>query len=187
LLFLCSLCLCDEPSPPYRSPIDLVVLPDGRRALTANHTADSVTLIDLDAGKVLAEQKCGRKPAAVACSRDGKRVAVSNLWSGTVTLLAVEKGELRTVAEVAVGPFPRGLAFAHDGGTLYAAVAGSDEVVQFDCGSHKVLQRWPAPREPRSVVLSADGHWLAAASARARQVHGCGRTPGAAQWEDGVW
>src|SRR5205085_811234 len=47
---------------PHRSPIDVALIGDGRLAVTANHTADSVSLVDLDHGKVLAEQACGRKP-----------------------------------------------------------------------------------------------------------------------------
>src|SRR5262249_44830024 len=61
--------------------------PAARRPLPPTHPADSVSLVDLARGVVLAEQPCGRKPAAVACSADGRRAAVSNLWSGTVTLL----------------------------------------------------------------------------------------------------
>src|SRR5580700_6800698 len=64
---------------PHRSPIDLAVLPGGKRALTANHTSDTVSLLDLDSGKVLRELPCGKKPAAVACSPDGHLAAVSNL------------------------------------------------------------------------------------------------------------
>src|SRR5262249_54608472 len=59
------------PAERHRSPADVTILPDGRRALTANHTADSVSLVDLDAGKVLAEVACGRRPVAVARSADG--------------------------------------------------------------------------------------------------------------------
>src|SRR5262245_21542073 len=55
----------------HRSPVDLALLVEGRRALTANHTADSVSLVDLASGKMLAELACGRKPVAVACSADG--------------------------------------------------------------------------------------------------------------------
>src|SRR5260370_22315068 len=75
---LCPLCLCGESPSPHRSPTDVVILPDARRALTANHTADSVSLVDLGAGKVLAATTCGRTPIAVACSADGSRAAVSN-------------------------------------------------------------------------------------------------------------
>jgi cytochrome c peroxidase len=155
---------------PHRSPIDLALLPGGRQALTANHTADSVSLIDLEAGKVLAEQTCGHKPAAVACSRDGKRAAVSNLWSRTVTLLEIDGAALKPLGQVVVGPLPRGLAFAADSTILYVAVSGIDEVVALDWDSRKIMHRWTAPREPRRLVLSADGRFLAAASSRSGHV-----------------
>src|SRR5262249_55574488 len=41
---------------------------------------------------------------------------------------------------------------------------------QLDWGSRRILHRWPAPREPRQVLLSADGRWLAAASSRSGEV-----------------
>src|SRR5947199_4011381 len=74
-----------EPSSPqsHRSPIDIALVGDGRLALVANHTSDSVSLVDIEQGNLLAEKACGRKPVAVAVSRDGKRAAVSNLWSGS--------------------------------------------------------------------------------------------------------
>lgn len=160
-----------KPSPEiHRSPIDVAVLPGGKRALAANHTADSVSLVDLVEGKVLAEQACGRKPAAVACSRDGRNAAVSNLWSGTVTLLNVRDSALVPVAEVALGSMPRGVVFAPDGKSLYVALAGANAVIQLDCQSHKVLRRWPAPTEPRRLALTRDGRFLAAASTRAAHV-----------------
>jgi DNA-binding beta-propeller fold protein YncE len=155
---------------PHRSPIDLTLLPGGRQALAANHTSDSVSLIDLEEGKVLSEQACGHKPAAVACSRDGKRAAISNLWSGTVTLLEIDGDALKRLGQVAVGPVPRGLVFAADGSILYVAVAGADEVVALDWAGRKVTHRGPAPREPRRLVLSADGRLLAAACSRSGQV-----------------
>jgi YVTN family beta-propeller protein len=153
--------------PPHRSPVELALLPGGR-ALTANHTSDTVSLIDLSAAKVLAEVPCGRKPVDVACTRDGRRAAVSNLWSGTVSLFEVGRDSLKPAGSVAVGPFPRGLAFAPDG-RLFAAVAGRDEVVEVSPAG-RVTHRWPAPRGPRTLALSADGQWLAAASSRSAQV-----------------
>jgi YVTN family beta-propeller protein len=155
---------------PHRSPADLVLLPGGRRALTANATADSVSLVDLAAGKVLAEVPCGSRPAAVACSPDGRQAAVGNTGSGTITLLLIDDEALKPAATVPVGPQPRGLAFA-GGQTLYAAVAGADEVAAVDLASRKVARRWAAPREPCSLALSPDGRHLAAAAARSGDVY----------------
>jgi cytochrome c peroxidase len=138
-------------------------------AVTANHTANSLSLVDLAAGKILAEVPCGRKPSAVACSPDGGLVAVSNLWSDTLSLYKIDGESLKPAATLAVGPQPRGLVFAADG-VLYAAVGGADEVLAIDPRAGKVLHRWPAPREPWSLALSADGRLFAAASGRSGDV-----------------
>jgi cytochrome c peroxidase len=168
---------------PHRSPIAVAVLPGGRHALSANHTADSVSLIDLVDGKVLAEQPCGRKPSAVAASRDGRRVAVSNLWSSTVSLLQCDGNSLKSVATVPVGALPRGLVFAPDGNSLYVALSAGHEVVQLDWQTQQVNRRWAAPGEPRRLVLSRDGRVLAAASARSAQVRCWDTTTGKPLWE----
>jgi YVTN family beta-propeller protein len=161
------------------------VLPGGQRVLTANHTADSVSLVDVAHGKVLAEQRCGRRPCAVAVTPDGKRAAVSNLWSSTVTLLEVGDDSLKSVGEVTVGAQPRGLAFTADG-TLYVAVAGADEVATIDAKSRRVVRRWPAPREPRRLALSADGRRLAAVSTRSGQVRLWDTTTNKLAWEETI-
>jgi cytochrome c peroxidase/sugar lactone lactonase YvrE len=173
----------DERLRPYRSPVDLAILPGGRFVLTANHTADSVSLIDLKNGKVVVEKECGRKPAAVAASPDGKKAAVSNLWSGTVSLFEIDKTELKSAGEVAVGPLPRGVCFAADGNSVFVAVSGADEVARVDCQSRKVTRRWSAPREPRCVALSRDGRLLAAASTRSGQVRCWETQEGKLLWE----
>ena len=164
----------------HRSPADLVLLPDGKRALTANHTSDTVSLVDIVAGKVLAEVRCGKKPVAVACSPDGKRAAVSDLWSGTITQILVGNSSLEVVRSVTVGSFPRGLVFAQEGNCIYAAIGGKNEVVQL---SGQVNQRWPAPREPRHLALSQDGKWLAAASSQSAQVRCWNLKTGELHWE----
>jgi YVTN family beta-propeller protein len=172
-----------SPTGGYRSPIDLCVLPGGQRVLTANHSSDSVSLIDLPQKKVLAEKPCGRKPAAVACSPDGQWAAVSNLWSGTVSLFGVTGKALEPSGEIAVGSFPRGVVFALNGKTLFVAVAGSQEVIELDIASKKVLRRWPAEREPRQLALSADGQWLAAASSLSAHVRVWHLPTGQLHWQ----
>lgn len=156
---------------PHRSPMHLVLLPDGRRALTANHGADTVSLVDLLDGKVLSEVPAGRKPVAVACSADGRHAAVSNLWSASVTLFDVEPTTLKATREIEVGIFPRSLVFAPTGDRLYVAVAGDDQVAEINCLKSAVVHRWPAPREPRVLALSRDGKTLAAAASRSAKVY----------------
>jgi cytochrome c peroxidase len=172
-----------EREPVHRSPIDLAILPGGRQALCANHTADSVSLVDLVAGKLLQEQPCGKKPAAVACSRDGRWAVVSNLWSGTITILEIRDDRLHSLGDIQVGHMPRGLVIAPDGQSLYVALAGADEVVQVDRRTHKILQRWSAPREPRRLALTRDGQFLLAGSTRSAQVRCWDTKTGKLTWE----
>jgi DNA-binding beta-propeller fold protein YncE len=154
---------------PDRSPIDLALLPDGR-ALTANQTSDTVTLVDLDAGKALAERPCGRRPAAVACSHDGRRAAVAASWGGAVSLFEIADDGLKPAGEIAVGGYPHAVTFAPDGGRVYVAVGDSDEIAEIDWAGRKVTHRRPAPHDPRCLDVSADGSLLAAAGGRSGRV-----------------
>lgn len=167
----------------HRSPMDVAVLPGGERAITANHTSDSASLVDLNAGKVLAEIPCGRKPAGVACSPDGKWAAVSNLWSGTVSVLAVSADQLKLETKVEVGWMPRGLVFAADGRSLLVAVAGDHEVVQIDLNTRKIVRTLPAATEPHRLALSRDGSLLACVCARSSQVRCWDVHSGKQLWE----
>jgi cytochrome c peroxidase len=161
--------------------VDVALLPGGRLVLTANHTADSVSLVDLTAGKALAELPCGRKPVSVACSPDGRHAAVSNLWSGSLSLLDIDGTTLKPAGTLPVGIQPCGLVFA-DNHRLYAVLSGEDAVIALDWESRKVRHRWPAPREPRYLALSPDGRWLAAASSRSAQVRLWDRATGQLVW-----
>lgn len=176
----------EAPPEPHRSPIDVAVLPDGRHALTANHTADSFSLVDLRDGKMLVETRSGSKPSAVACSRDGRRAAVSNLWSGTLTLVELHEPRPKVVGEIAVGHLPRGIVFAPDGEKLYVAVGGADEVALVEWKTQKILERWQSPREPRRLALTRDGRWLVAACTRSAEVRCWDTQTGKLAWSKAI-
>jgi DNA-binding beta-propeller fold protein YncE len=172
----------EPPSGPHRNPVAVAVLPGGRLAVSANQGADSVSLVDLADGKVLAELPCGRRPAGVACSADGRHVAVSNCWSGTLSLFEVKERTLAAAGPVAVGVQPRGVLFLGPD-RIAAALAGGDEVVVVDRGKGRVVQRWPAPRAPGPLAVSKDGRWLAAASTRSAQARLWDLRSGKLAWE----
>src|SRR5262249_19079920 len=71
---------------------------------------------------------------------------------------------------VLAGAFPRALVFSRDGKTLFAALGGANQVAVIDLASKKVVQRWPAAREPNHLAFSPNGRWLAAASTRSGEV-----------------
>jgi YVTN family beta-propeller protein len=162
------------PIPPLtavdRSPVHLDLSADGRLALTANRDSDTASLVDLAAGKVLAEARCGRRPAGVALSGDGQRGVVTNQFSGSVTLLAVRRDRLERQAEVPVGAEPRGVALSLDGRLAYVALSAADAVAVVDADRRAVIARVPVGREPWGVALSPDGRWLVAGNSRSQDV-----------------
>jgi YVTN family beta-propeller protein len=147
----------DEPD---RSPHDLALSADGRWALTANRTSDSVSLVDLAEGKVLAEARVGRRPFAVALR--GATAVVTNWLSDTVSVLDVSPPRLAVTATIPVGDEPRGAALAADGATAYVAVSGEDAVAVVDLRERKVAARIAAGDEPWFLALTPDGKRLAA-------------------------
>ncbi len=130
-------------APVDRSPVDLVLTPDETRALTANQTSNTVSLIDLAAGKVLAEVPCGDRPSGVALTPDGRHVLVTATFSGELTVLALADDRLTRVGSVRLGFEPRGVTISPDGKLAYVALTTAAAIAVVDieqlpsAGSHR--------------------------------------------------
>jgi len=160
----------DEKTEPHRSPVALALSADGRRLLSANQTAGSVSLIDVESAKVLDEIPTGDKPAGVAIGPDGSRAVVAHWYGCDLALLGIQGDKLRVVGRVEVGPEPRGVAIGPDGKTAYVALGVADEVARVDLDKLAVTARLPVGREPRGLALSADGSLLVVGNNRSQNV-----------------
>lgn len=161
------------PRPPddiHRSPMALALSRDGTRLLTANRVAGSVSLVDPQAGAVLAEIPTGDRPAGVAFSPDGTRAAVTHWYGYDLAILGVGSSSLEVVGRVEVGPEPRGVAIGLDGRTAYVAVGASNEVVRVDLDAAKVTGRLSVGREPRGLALTPDGKLLLVGNSRSENM-----------------
>jgi 40-residue YVTN family beta-propeller repeat len=153
-----------------RSPTDVALTPDGRRALTTNRTADSVSLVDLTTGKVLAETVVGDEPFAATVAADGSRALVTNYGDDSLSILTLTPTGATVAATVPVGDEPRGVAVSADGRTAFVALAGENAVAVVDLSARKVAKRWPVGSEPWHVALTPDGKRLAVGNSRSRNV-----------------
>lgn len=160
----------DEPTPapnpalasqPDRSPVDLVLTADERLLLTANQTANTVSLIDIGTGKVLAELPTGQRPSAVALTPDGKTVLVSGTFSGDVRFYALDGQTLKQTGELIVRFEPRGIAIAPDGQRAYVALTAAGEVAVIDLAARQLVGKIAVGRWPRYPAISPDGKTLA--------------------------
>ena len=153
-----------------RSPSDLALSADGTFALTANTGSNSVSLVDIKAGRVLAEARAGSAPFCVALARDGKSAVVTNRLADNITLFSVTPGSLQAEATIAVGDEPRGIALSADGRTAYVALAGESALAFVSLPRRRVETRLPVGEEPWHVGLSPDGRRLAVGGARSQDV-----------------
>ena len=151
-----------------RSPYAVALLPDGKRAVTANATSDSVSLVDLDSGRVLAEMPAGKRPMDAAVS--GTRVVVTNWLSDSVTVYRLAGSQLIAESATEIGDEPRGVVLSKDGRTAYIVLQGEDSVIAIDLQSRRILKRETVGAEPWYVALTPDGQRLAVGNARGRTV-----------------
>ncbi|WP_235905381.1 c-type cytochrome [Tautonia marina] len=154
------------PAEPHRSPIALALSADGSRLLTANQTADTVSLVDTESGDVLTEIPTGQKPAGVAFAPDGRRAAVTHWYGYDLAVLQVGDDSLEVTGRIEVGPEPRGVVIAEDGTTAYVAVGVANEVVRVDLDRLEITGRVDVGREPRGLALSPDGERLLVGNTR---------------------
>jgi len=152
----------------HRSPADVAVSPDGRWALTANQSAGTVSLVDLETGLVASEVRTGDRPTSVAFDISGRQAVVTNTWSGTLSVLMVDGGKLRKRLDLPVGPEPRGVALTRGGGTAYVASTISNEIVVLDLPGARVRARVPVGERPWHLALSPDERWLVVGNTRSR-------------------
>ncbi len=174
-LAACSaiLLLCGPAQPPFvegkgpaddqrdRSPVDLVLTPDGAWLVVANQTSGTVALVRTTDGRVTSEAPCGERPSAVALSPDGRRVYVSATYSGELVMFDLADGQLRPAGSVPLGFEPRGIAIAPDGKRAFVALTAANEVAVIDLAAQKVESRVAVGQWPRYLCLTPDGKRLA--------------------------
>ena len=143
-----------------RSPISVAVSPDRRYCVTANHTSNSVSLVDLRSGRVVTEHRCGKGPADVVWV-DAQTLLGSLLHEDAVALLKLDINQLQTAALIPVGDEPRGLALTN--GSLrraFVAVSGLDQVAVIDLAARRVVERIPVGGIPKTLAVAPNGKWL---------------------------
>ncbi len=144
-----------------RSPVDLALSPDGAWLLSANQTSNSISLVNLEQGRVVAEVGCGQHPVTIVLSPDGRRALVSTSYSGNLEVFEVQGAQLRPVGSVHLGFEPHGIAVSRDGRRAYVALAEANEVAFVDLESLQKTGSVSVGRWPRYLALSPDGARLA--------------------------
>ncbi|TDI32608.1 MAG: redoxin domain-containing protein [Acidobacteria bacterium] len=119
----------------------LAVTPDGRRAFVANIGSGSVTVLDLDAGKLLANIPTGEGAEGIDITPDGRQVWITNRAADTITVL--DAASLAILETIPSSSFPIRARVTPDGRSVLVSHARSGDVAVFDAATRKEVRRIP--------------------------------------------
>jgi len=172
-LAIALLVACSAPVPPHASLAhsgSLALSPAGDRLYVVNADADSVSMIDPTARKLVTEVALGKPvlagdgtftpsvmPRALAVSPDGKTLYVSGERAGALFAIDVASSRIRSVK---VGSEPIGVLVAADGSAVYVACAQDNLVVRVEPTTLEVTGRVAVAAEPWALAWSSTGSLL---------------------------
>lgn len=143
------------------NPVHAYPAPRGYRVtLTVSDGADTAMVsIDLF---ILAPPTAGlpTRSDPLALAPGEAELWIANPDSGSVTVLNCSNPTPLKVAEIAVGPNPRTLAFSLTGTSVYVACQGSHEVVEISVTTRAILRRQRVGHQPYSVAVAPVRGWV---------------------------
>jgi len=146
----------------YRSPLDVVVSPDGATLYVSDGTAECVVALDVENGKVLGEIPIAGEPAGMVLSADGGTLYVAERKAHAVAV--IDTGQGTVAGRIDVGPWPVAVALDEARGRLYSCNQGDQTVSAVDLGRSIEIKRIPAVREPSSAAVTPDGSTVVVAN-----------------------
>jgi YVTN family beta-propeller protein len=142
-------------APPYKTPLNLALSPDGKEVYLACEASSTVIVIDARTWAKAAEIPVGGQPTDVTFHPDGSRAYVSNRLDDTVSV--IDTVAQKVVATIPVGDEPHGVLTDLTGKTLYVLNTSSDSISVVDTATLKEVKRLSAGRGPWSLARSPDG------------------------------
>ncbi|MEO9601122.1 YncE family protein [Parasphingorhabdus sp.] len=144
---------------PTGRPHGILWLDDGR-IIATTEGSDSVTIVSPPTGETQQREisviKTDQKGShMLVVTPDKSRAFVSNMQSGTVSVLDLEK--MTKLSDLPAGTEPEGLAITPDGKTVWVADRRSDEMRVFDARKLKQLALIKTGKFPIRVAISPDG------------------------------
>jgi YVTN family beta-propeller protein len=139
-----------------------------RTAFTTNQLGDSLSVVDLETLKQVAEIKVGGKPAGIALSPDGTRAYVAAPDSREV--VAVDTAKRTVVLRAAIGQGPLGIAVNPKSGVVYVADWYEHRLYALDPASLAIVGSVATGQSPSGVAVTADGNRILTADRDSNQV-----------------
>jgi len=142
-------------------PKVIAIAPGGRRIYVANWATEQVTELDGETFSVRRRLSTGEHPRGMAIARGGQRIFVAAMYSHLIQVF--DRGASTERTSFRPCEFPRHLLLAPDESRLYASCSCCRQVRWFDPETYRLMGIGQTGQNPRSIALSSEGRWLAAA------------------------
>ncbi|MEZ4339054.1 MAG: YncE family protein [Sandaracinaceae bacterium] len=135
--------------------------PSERRIYVANWASEQVTELDAETFTITRRMRTGEHPRGMAITGDGQRIYVAAMYSHLIQVF--DRGATTERTRFHPCDYPRHLLLAPDESRLYASCSCCRQVRWFDPRTYQMQGIAQTGENPRSIALSSDGRWLAAA------------------------
>lgn len=141
---------------PHTRPHGVAWYAPDRVAVTTEGSR-SLLVVDPEAGRVVRATGTEQETShMVAVSPDATRAYVTNIGSGTTTVIDLDAGN--KLEDLPTGAGSEALALSPDGRELWVAARGAGEIVVVDTRTLDITARWLAPGMPIRIAFAPDGH-----------------------------
>jgi YVTN family beta-propeller protein len=124
------------------------------KGYVSNFKDNTVSVIDTDAGKVVATIPVATGPHGMAITQDGRTLYVSG--DGSSSLDVIDTATDKVVKTIDVGKAPNGVALTPDNRLLLVTVYGENRIAFIDTSTQTVVATIAVPK-PHTVAISPDG------------------------------
>jgi YVTN family beta-propeller protein len=138
------------------------VTPDGRYAISTHTTAGGMSIIDLNAFKVIKTIPTGPVPNYAVITHDGRRIFVSNAGNNTISEVDTENWIVKR--NFLVGKGPEHLVLSPDETKLFVNNVAGGDVSVLDLKIGKVVNSYKVGEQPHGIDISDNGTTLFVAS-----------------------
>jgi YVTN family beta-propeller protein len=121
------------------------------KAYVGNFKDNTVSVIDTDAGAVVATVPVAAGPHGMAITQDGRTVYVSGDGSSSVDV--IDTATDKVVKTINVGKAPNGVALTPDDRLLLVTVYGEDRIAFIDTSTQSMIATLAVPK-PHTVAIS---------------------------------
>ena len=147
-----------SPSPsPIASPAGAPIMLRGGVAVTANSEDRSLSVVDVDAARVVATVPLERPPRDVDLAPDARLAFATDNSPGSRSVVVADLTTARQIGEVTVGSQPDGILISARTGQGYIANSGDNSLTLFDAPTRAVAASVQVGDRPHGVIVVGVG------------------------------